>query len=76
VEIEEALALVLKKYRKQLNISQEELANRSNLDRTFISLIERSKRKTTLRTLFEISKNLNMKTSKLIEEVENTMLLL
>ena len=39
-----ALGILARKRRENLNISQEELAMRSNLDRTYISGIERGVR--------------------------------
>ena len=38
------LAAKIKSRRLELNLSQEALANKCNLDRTYISLVERSKR--------------------------------
>ncbi len=71
--LEEALAIVLKKYRLANKLSQDELAYRCELDRTYISLIERKKRKPTLNVIFKICSNLNIKPSLFIEEVEKLM---
>ena len=49
------------------------LAYRCELDRTYISLIERKKRKPTLNVIFKICSNLNIKPSLFIEEVEKLM---
>lgn len=70
MDISTALATVIKQNRNKLNISQEELAHRSNLDRTYISLLERSKRKPTINVIFSISTALNLSASQLIAEVE------
>ena len=70
---EEIFGLVLKKYRKETGISQEELAFRCDLDRTFISLLERGKRSATLNTLFKISKSLKINPSQLIEDMEKLL---
>ncbi|EMS69461.1 helix-turn-helix domain-containing protein [Ruminiclostridium cellobioparum] len=72
--LEESLATVLKKYRSQCNLSQEELAFRCELDRTYISLIERKKRRPTLNVIFNICRNLNIKPSLLVKEIEDLML--
>lgn len=42
MEIREVLALNLRKYRQAQALSQEELAHRADIDRTYISAIERS----------------------------------
>lgn len=70
---EEALSIVVKKYRKVLRISQEELAHLSELDRTYISLIERGKRKPTLNAIFKIARSLDMKASFLVKEIEDLL---
>jgi transcriptional regulator with XRE-family HTH domain len=42
MEIREVLALNLRKQRQALGLSQEELAHRAEIDRTYISALERS----------------------------------
>jgi transcriptional regulator with XRE-family HTH domain len=42
MEIREVLARNLRKYRHAMGFSQEELAHRAELDRTYISALERS----------------------------------
>ncbi len=71
--LEESLAIVLKKYRLENKLSQDELAFRCELDRTYISLLERKKRKPTLNVIFKICSNLNIKPSIFIEEIEALM---
>lgn len=39
---------ILKAYRQRQNLSQEFLASRAGLDRTYIGLVERGKRKPTI----------------------------
>lgn len=71
MSIEKSFGLVLKKYRNLAGISQEELAASCELDRTFISLLERGKRNATLVTIFKISNSLKIKPSELIKEIED-----
>lgn len=71
--IEEAFGITLKKYRTNFGISQEELALRCGLDRTFISLLERGKRNATIVTLFKISKTLEFNPSDFIKEIEGLL---
>jgi transcriptional regulator with XRE-family HTH domain len=42
MEIREVLALNLRRYRRASALSQEELAHRAGIDRTYISSLERS----------------------------------
>lgn len=69
--IAEAFGAILKEHRKNLNISQEELAHRCDLDRTFISLLERGKRSPTIETIFKVSTNLNSSPSEFIKKIED-----
>jgi transcriptional regulator with XRE-family HTH domain len=58
----------IKKYRKILNISQEELAERAGLHRTYIGGIERGERNITLDSLQIIAIALNVAPVMLIVE--------
>lgn len=55
--------------RKERGLSQEELASRSGLDRTYISGVERMKRNITLDSLSKILKGLKMSPEKFFEDV-------
>jgi transcriptional regulator with XRE-family HTH domain len=61
----------IKKYRKSLNISQEELAERAGLHRTYIGGIERGERNITLDSLQTIASALNVAPVELIVEENN-----
>jgi transcriptional regulator with XRE-family HTH domain len=61
---------VLKRLRKEKRLSQEEIAFRANIDRTYISMLERNTKQPTITTIFGLARALEMKTSKLVEEVE------
>ena len=67
---EQAFGMVIRKRRKELEISQEELAYLCDLDRTFISLLERGQRKPTLNTIWTLAKSLQMHPHVLVQEVE------
>ncbi|MEK5165745.1 helix-turn-helix transcriptional regulator [Paenibacillus sp. FSL R5-0527] len=62
---------VLKTIRKEQKISQESLALRSDLDRTYISMLERGIHQPTLNTLLALAHALNMKASELVKIVED-----
>ena len=61
---------VLRELREKNNLSQEKLAEFCDLDRTYISLLERGQRQPTITTLFKISTALKIKPSVLVEMVD------
>jgi transcriptional regulator with XRE-family HTH domain len=61
---------VLRELRENKKLSQEKLAEFCDLDRTYISLLERGLRQPTLTTLFRLSRALGIKPSELIEKVQ------
>jgi len=56
----------LAKLRKKVNITQEKLAERSNLSTTFIGLLEIGKRRGSLRSLQKIASVLGLKVRDLL----------
>ncbi|MEC0257330.1 helix-turn-helix domain-containing protein [Paenibacillus lautus] len=64
---------VLKSIRKVQKVSQEELAFRSNLDRTFISMLERGIHQPTLNSLLAIDAAMDMNAAELVGLVEDEM---
>jgi transcriptional regulator with XRE-family HTH domain len=68
--IEVIFGRTLRKFREKMGISQEELAFRSNLDRSYISLLERGRRKPTINTVFALADQLNVTPSEMIRQVE------
>lgn len=62
-----AVAANVRRVRKDLNLSQEELAFEADLDRTYISLVERRKRNITISVLARLAKALKVKPSELVE---------
>ncbi|WP_019121850.1 helix-turn-helix domain-containing protein [Brevibacillus massiliensis] len=70
MSIELSFAKVLKAVRVEKKISQLELATESELDRTYISMLERGIHHPTLPTLFALSKALQIKPSELVRRVE------
>lgn len=67
---EEAFGLVLRNIRTEQSISQELLAHICELDRTYISLLERGKRNPTITTIFKLAYGLKTTPSELISETE------
>jgi len=68
--IEEAFGEVIKSLRKSNNISQEKLAELSNLDRSFISLLECGHKQPSLITIFQLAKAFKISASKMIALTE------
>ena len=56
----------LKNIRVQKNITQEQLAHLCELDRTYISGVERGKRNISLINLYKIASSLNIHPSELL----------
>jgi transcriptional regulator with XRE-family HTH domain len=61
---------VLRTLREGENLSQEKLAEYCDLDRTYISLLERGLRQPTISTIFKIADALNITPSELVKKVE------
>lgn len=61
---------VLREERIKNSITQEELSHLCDLDRTYISLLERGHRQPTINTLFTISKALDINASYIIKKIE------
>jgi transcriptional regulator with XRE-family HTH domain len=60
----------IKKRREEKGISQEELANIAEFDRTYISLIERGKRNLSLLNICRFAKALDVKPFELIKNIK------
>ena len=65
-----ALAEQIRLVRSKRGLSQEELAFRAGLHRTYISLVERSKKSPTVDCLTRISAALDVRTSDLLANAE------
>ena len=61
---------VLRETRKRQGLSQQSLALETDLDRTYISLLERGKRQPSLRTLFILAEALGTRASALVRKLE------
>ncbi len=70
---EKAFGQILKKYRTSQRLSQEKLALECDLDRTFISLLERGKRQPSLGSLILISERLGITASKMVKYTTDLM---
>ena len=66
-----ALGFLVRQHRENLGISQEELGTRSNLDRTYISGIERGVRNPSLTALVNLADGMKINLSSLLEGLES-----
>ena len=64
-----AFGHVIRELRNQLSISQEKLALISDMDRTFISLLERGLRQPSLKSILRLSESLKIRPGELIDRV-------
>ncbi|MFN3791156.1 helix-turn-helix domain-containing protein [Massilia sp.] len=62
-----AFGKVLRVVRKEVGITQEELAHAAEIDRTFVSLMERGERQPTVRVLFRLAAALKLEPVRLIQ---------
>jgi transcriptional regulator with XRE-family HTH domain len=61
------VAVNVRRLRKELDLSQEELGFVAKLDRTYISLVERRQRNITISVLARLAKALRVRPAELVE---------
>jgi transcriptional regulator with XRE-family HTH domain len=62
--------LKIRQCRKQIGLSQEELANKTEIHRTYIGGIERGERNPTLLMILRLAQALQVRPQQLLEEPE------
>lgn len=70
--LQEQLGQAIVRLRKQRNLSQEDFANESGIDRRYMSDIENGKRNISLDVIERVAKCLGIRVSNLFEEAERT----
>ncbi len=65
-----AFGSVLRALRKKAGLTQEQLGFEAELERNFISMLERGERQPTLTTLVKLAKPLGTKASRIVSLVE------
>jgi transcriptional regulator with XRE-family HTH domain len=63
----ETLAINLRRLRQAAGLSQEELAHRADIDRTYISSIERQKYAASIEVVDSLAKGLGVEASELLQ---------
>jgi transcriptional regulator with XRE-family HTH domain len=71
--LERAFGEVLRQVRKSRSISQEALGFDSDLDRTYISLLERGLKSPTIRTVFAVANVLKIRPSDVVRRTEDLL---
>jgi transcriptional regulator with XRE-family HTH domain len=69
-----AISKSIRERRVGLGVSQEELGNRADLHRTYISDIEAGRRNLSLRSLFRLASGLGLSVSELLKLAEARMI--
>lgn len=69
-DLKAAFALTLRELRIARGLSQQALADYCNLERVYISKLERGLSMPSIETIFKIAEVLGMKSSELVEQVE------
>ncbi|MGS1120703.1 helix-turn-helix domain-containing protein [Rhodanobacter sp. UC4436_H3] len=73
MEPEVAFGLVLRALRKRAGMSQEQLALNADLQRNYISLLERGLNSASIKTLFKLASVLQASPSQMLEQAEQLM---
>lgn len=68
MEIREALARNLRKYRQERHLSQEELAYQAEIDRTYISALERSVYAASIDVVDRLARALGVEAADLLQK--------
>ncbi len=68
MEVLEVFIKNMKKYRTEKKLSQEDLADKAGLHRTYISSVERGQRNVSLKNIGKIAKALEIEVYKLFME--------
>jgi len=71
--LNESFANVLKKLRMQKGLSQEELAFKANLHRTYISQLERGLKSPTLNTISTLADVLDISLTQFVKSIQEDM---
>lgn len=68
--LQESFGAVLRQLRVKKGLSQEDLALEADLDRTFVSMLERGLRQPTLSSLFALAQALRIPASRMVRLTE------
>ena len=69
----QAFGQVLRRVRKEVGLTQEQLSFAADIERNFVSLIERGVNQPTIRVLFKLADALGTTPSQMLLEVETNL---
>lgn len=72
-KLSELFGQAIRKLRKNTGITQEVLAQKAHIDRTYMSSIERGKKNPTIKVIYKISQGLGISVSDIINEFEGNI---
>lgn len=72
-DLKEAFGSVIRALREEKGLSQQELADYSEVDRTYISDLERGLYYPSLNTIYKLAEILKLKPHELIQKVDSIM---
>jgi transcriptional regulator with XRE-family HTH domain len=72
-DLKEAFGIVIRELREQQDLSQQALADYSEVDRTYISDLERGLYYPTLNTIYKLAEILKIKPHELIQKVDKLL---
>lgn len=64
---------VVRELRKERNLSQEELADKAEVHRTYVGMIERGERNITLENIQKLAKALNVSLKSIFEKLDKIL---
>ena len=70
LRIQKRFGRVIRARREQMGVSQEEFADRANIHRTYVSMLERGVSNPTLSVIADLAKALKTTISSLVQEAE------
>ena len=71
MNLQQIFGEIIKQLRTERNFSQETLAFNADIDRTYISDIEKGERNISIQVAFKLANALQISFSELIKEIEN-----
>ncbi|WP_137939907.1 helix-turn-helix transcriptional regulator [Chitinivorax sp. B] len=73
MESEAAFGQVLRRLRKERNLTQEALALEANVQRTYVSMLERGQNSASIRMVFKLAPLLGVRPSEILAQVEEEL---
>jgi len=73
MDFDTAFAATLRSHRNRMELTQEELGFRANVDRSYVSLLERKKFTPTLKLVFKICEALGITPSEFVSDLEKRL---